>query len=312
MVKWQAVRATLYTVLVSPDDDRRLMGYYPTLAGPRRKRAWRESIPSRASSWTASRSCASSWTDLKHGKFEHHRRSGGRSHHRAAARRGDADCGLAAAPRGAGLRSPTPRRAPSPCRSSSTADTTRDTPPRLPWPPRPTRTAATTSTTSTISRASTTPRPWRGRVQPAPAAPVPEDEIGHSIDYGEYVRQPRLRRAARRHPPPRPPRSRGPFAHRRGRGWRGSRSRRYGRRGHGRRDAAAPPSPAAPTAAPGPAAHGRRNRRVRRRAANRNPMPAGAAVRPPHRHHEQPRVRPRVSARLLIGRESKNDIAVRQ
>lgn len=50
---------TLYTVLVNADDDQRLFGFYPTLAGETETRSNRQRLP-KVWPWIASRSCASS------------------------------------------------------------------------------------------------------------------------------------------------------------------------------------------------------------------------------------------------------------
>ena len=141
---------TLYTVLVNPDDDRRLMGYYPTLAGE-------------TETYLTAKASEQGLVmdgqplvrfivdeDLKHGKFDIIAEA------RSCAPRKCIVTAWPPLPRPAGTeppRSPTPRRAPRRRLRSSTADTTRAMPPRL---PRPLRTAAMTST---IPRASTTPRP---------------------------------------------------------------------------------------------------------------------------------------------------------
>lgn len=52
---------TLYTVLVNADDDQRLFGFYPTLAGETETRL-ESAASSEGLARIASRSCASSWT----------------------------------------------------------------------------------------------------------------------------------------------------------------------------------------------------------------------------------------------------------
>ena len=147
---------TLYTVLVNPDDDRRLMGYYPTLAGE-------------TETYLTAKASEQGLVmdgqplvrfivdeDLKHGKFDIIAEAVAAPIIAQLRAEEMHRYGLAAAPAPGGYgapRSPTPRRAPRRRLRSSTADTTRAMPPRL---PRPLRTAAMTST---IPRASTTPRP---------------------------------------------------------------------------------------------------------------------------------------------------------
>ena len=142
---------TLYTVLVNPDDDRRLMGYYPTLAGE-------------TETYLTAKASEQGLVmdgqplvrfivdeDLKHGKFDIIAEAVAAPIIAQLRAEEMHRYGLAAAP--APPRSPTPRSALRRRLRSSTADTTRTTPPRLPRPPR------TAATTSTIPKASTSPRP---------------------------------------------------------------------------------------------------------------------------------------------------------
>ncbi|MFQ9179509.1 MAG: FhaA domain-containing protein [Eggerthella lenta] len=256
---------TLYTVLVNPDDDRRLMGYYPTLAGE-------------TETYLTAKASEQGLVmdgqplvrfivdeDLKHGKFDIIAEAVA-APIIAQLRAEDASFGLAAAPAPAGTgRAALPRAAPS---GAGSAAVRRIQPGlRRPAPRRP-----YTATTSTIPKASTTP-PRRGRVRPAPAAPyVPEDEIDRSST--TRVPSTAATRRAARHRHLSRPEAVDPFASAQPQPVREPPAPLPER--YGRRDVAATPPRSRNRR---PAAHGRRNRRVRRRAASGDPMPAQAAVR---------------------------------
>ena len=144
--------------------------------------------------------------------------------------------------------------------------------------------------------------------QPQQLPYVPEDEIDRSIDYGEYTFDSRDFDEQRDSIQPLDrPEAVDPFAIGAAAAGAGVAAGAVAGAGMGALDVAVYSRPAAATA--GPAAHGRRNRRVRRRAAA-TPMPAQAAVRARLIDTTNNRAYDLASARLLIGRESKNDIAV--
>ena len=219
--------------------------------------------------------------DLKHGKFDIIAEAVA-AHHRTAARRGDASLrAWLPLPRLAGTAPAQfpPRSAPSGWLRSSTADTTRTT---LPWFPRSARQWRLRPVM--IPKASTSPRPWNVDAYGQPQQPLiragRRDRLIHRLRRSTPSTAATSTRA-RQHPASTVLEAVDPFATAQLQPVRESPPAPLPERVWAP-IAAALPRPAAATA--GPAAHGRRNRRVRRRAASGDPMPAQAAVRPPHRH----------------------------
>ena len=298
---------TLYTVLVNPDDDRRLMGYYPTLAGE-------------TETYLTAKASEQGLVmdgqplvrfivdeDLKHGKF-------------------DIIAEAVAAPIIAQLRAEEMHRyglaaAPAPGGYGA---------PAQPYPaPRPQAPAPQQYGGYNQGYAAPAPAPApyggydqhdpQGQYDPAPmnvdayGQPqqlpyVPEDEIDRSIDYGEYTFDSRDFDEQRDSIQPLDrPVAVDPFAI--GAAAAGAGVAAGAVAGAGMGAATSQPYPAPqpqPQAQPRMAAE----TVARRRQQAATPMPAQAAVRARLIDTTNNRAYDLASARLLIGRESKNDIAV--
>ena len=299
---------TLYTVLVNPDDDRRLMGYYPTLAGE-------------TETYLTAKASEQGLVmdgqplvrfivdeDLKHGKF-------------------DIIAEAVAAPIIAQLRAEEMHRyglaaAPAPGGYGA---------PAQPYPaPRPQAPAPQQYGGYNQGYAAPAPAPApyggydqhdpQGQYDPAPmnvdayGQPqqlpyVPEDEIDRSIDYGEYTFDSRDFDEQRDSiQPPDRPEAVDPFAIGAAAAGAGVAAGAVAGAGMG----AATPQPY-PAPQPQPQAQPRMAAETVVFAGGQQaatPMPAQAAVRARLIDTTNNRAYDLASARLLIGRESKNDIAV--
>ena len=290
---------TLYTVLVNPDDDRRLMGYYPTLAGE-------------TETYLTAKASEQGLVmdgqplvrfivdeDLKHGKFDIIAQLRAEEMHRY---------GLAAAPAPGGYGAPA-----------------------QPYPaPRPQAPAPQQYGGYNQGYAAPAPAPApyggydqhdpQGQYDPAPmnvdayGQPqqlpyVPEDEIDRSIDYGEYTFDSRDFDEQRDSIQPLDrPEAVDPFAI--GAAAAGAGVAAGAVAGAGMGAATSQPYPAPQ---PQPQAQPRMAAETVVFAGGQQaatPMPAQAAVRARLIDTTNNRAYDLASARLLIGRESKNDIAV--
>ena len=181
---------TLYTVLVNPDDDQRLFGFYPTLAGECETRLAATASADGLAMDGHPLVALHRGRRLEARQVRHHRRSGKRSDRGAASRRGNA------ALRHGRRRNPRPsprppRTAIPPMRSSAPPSLSqcRSLPSSSLRPQTPSRQTPAAIMASRFRRGNDQ---RRSRVQPQPAAKpplpyVPENEIDYSLNYGEYT-----------------------------------------------------------------------------------------------------------------------------